>query len=140
MPGPRSATLTVIVWFSGLGGNANGSAGGRILGGVFEQVHQDFLDAGRIHAGGGKIGGNPDFHGMLSQKLLQFFQGFVDRGANRSGFEVKLHLVRVDLGHLGGFPDQAIEAVAFLVDDGQQFLCLFRGVRSGCRAGMSPTL
>ena len=38
--------------------------------------------------------------------------------------QVKLHAVRIELGHLRSFSYQAVQAVGFFVDDRQQFFPL----------------
>ena len=78
-----------------------------------------------VHARVGKAGGNSDVHGMLDEKLLQFVERLLDRVADGRGCEAKFHFVGVQLRHLGGFAYQAVQPVAFLVDDGQQFLSFF---------------
>ena len=89
-------------------------------------MHQNFLDVSGVHARVGKAGGDSDFHGMLDQELLQFVERLLDTGADGRGFEAKFHFVGIQLRHLGGFSDQPVQAVAFLVDDGQQFLFFLR--------------
>ena len=83
----------------------------------------------RVHARVGKVGGDAHIHGMLDEKLLEFVERLVDDRADGRGFETELDFVGVELRHLGSFADQAVQAVALLVDDGQQFVFSSGGMR-----------
>jgi len=63
---------------------------------------------------------------MVDEGLLQFIEHIRDHGADGRECKAKFHFVGIQLGHLSGFSDQPVEAVALLIDDGQQFL-LFLG-------------
>src|SRR5277367_5125492 len=91
-------------------------------------MHQNFLDVSSVHAHVGKSGGDSDLHWVVREKLLQLVECFFDDFADGCGFETKFHLVGVQLGHLGGFSNEPIQPVAFLVDDREEFLSLFFGL------------
>ena len=82
-------------------------------------MHQNFLDVSGVDARVGKAGRDSDLHGMWDQKLLQFVERLLDHGADGRRCEAELNFVGIQLGHLGGFSDQAVQPIAFFVDDGQ---------------------
>ena len=59
--------------------------------------------------------------------------------ARLDGDEVHLHLLRIELRHLHGFRDQPVQAVALLIDNGEQLLACCP-VRHRPRAAWSPRL
>ena len=71
---------------------------------------------------------------MLGDQLLQLVECMIDDGTDGGGGEAKFHFVGIELSHFGGLADEAVQAVAFLVDDGEQFVVFFRGVGVRCPA------
>ena len=115
----------------GFRGDADRSADGRVFCGVFDQVYQNLLDVRGVHARVRKAGGDSDFDRVLREKLLEFILRFLDRRADGCGCEAKFNFVGIQLGHLGGFSDQPIQPITFLIDNGQQFLPFLGGM--SCR-------
>jgi hypothetical protein len=68
--------------------------------------------------------------GVVGEKLLQFIERIVDGGADGCGIKGKLDFIGIELCHLCGLADEAVQAVAFLIDDGKQFVILFGRVHS----------
>src|ERR1035441_8655321 len=50
----------------------------------------------------------------MGEELLQFVERIVDGGADGCGIKGKLDFIGIELRHLGGLADEAVQAVAFL--------------------------
>src|ERR1022692_182316 len=116
-------------------GDANWSVRRRILRRVFDQVDQNLPDVRGVHPRQRKSGGDSDIHRMTKQKLLQFFERFLDYGCDGCGFEAEFDFVGIQLRHLGGFSDQPVQAVALFVDDREQFLLFLWRMIAGSFTG-----
>jgi hypothetical protein len=106
-----------------LGGDGDGGAGEGVLGGVFEEVADDLLQDGGVGADFEAFG-DGDAEGVVFFGPGAGFAGAVDEPADGDGGEVHLDLLGVELRHLDGFGDEAVEAIALFVDDGEQLVGL----------------
>ena len=99
---------------------------GRVLGCVLQQLSYDFCDPAFVHPDQGQVGGEPHIDGMLSQCGFRFLDRSLDGLLDGTRLQLKFELVGVELRHLGSLAHQAIQAVAFFVDHGEQFEALSR--------------
>ena len=102
-------------------GDEDGLRGGGVFDGVFEEVHQDFVDPRGVGEDVGQSGGEGDADlaaGVIGEAL---FDGGVDEIGDGLREEFEMDLVGVELRHLDGLFDEVVEAVGLFVDDGEEF-------------------
>ncbi len=117
------------------GGDGDGLFGRGIGIGVFNQANQHILDAVEIGADGRQSGGNLKAYGPGSEDGFALLERGGGDFGDVLGCEFKLELAGIQASHLGGVADQLVEAVAFLVDDGQQLVGLGSGFGGREQAG-----
>lgn len=109
---------------AGFGRDSDGFGRGRVLVRVFEEMDEDFRGAGEVHADAREAGGEVHTDDAIPEGSL----GLILRGGNhfidRMRCKIQFHFAGIQLSHLGGFADQAIQAIAFLVDDDEQLVLL----------------
>src|ERR1051326_6491041 len=104
----------------GLDGEVDRGVGGRVLSGILHQVTDYFSDAMHIHAHAGQIRSYVDVDLPSVEGCLEVVQGDTDRACDVLDFQLELHLLRVQLGHLRSFADQTVQTVGFFFNDREQ--------------------
>ena len=89
----------------------------RVFGCVIEEVDKDLFDPLRVCEDGGQVFGQPELDGMPVQLRRRALQGCLQKGRQGVGFKAHLDFAAVELGHLDGFADEAVEPVGLFVDD-----------------------
>ena len=126
MPLPRSATLVTTKIAAEFRGNGDGLVRRRILIGIFDEMNEDFRSANQVHANARQAFGNPHVNRAASEREFRLLEGGGDDVVNRVRRKMKLHFAGVQSSHFSGFADQAIQAIALFVDDGEEFVSLIR--------------
>jgi hypothetical protein len=135
MPGPRSAIPITILPFVLGGGDSDGRIGGRVLNGVLEELLDDLLDEFGVGIGGRKGGLDAKVDGAAMEGGLEIGENVGNQlfGVDRLFFEVDL--AGFDARHGDDLGGELVEAVGFLIDDGEQFAVGLAG--AGDQAGDS---
>ena len=102
------------------GGDEDGRFCFGVFGGVFEEVAEDLADHLGVGGHGGEIA-ELDIDGVGCADSAAAFDGGFDQVRDADGSEVHVHLLGFDLRHLDCLTDEAVEPVAFFVDDGEEF-------------------
>jgi len=99
------------------GAENDAAAGGRVAGGVFEEMAEDAAEEMGVEPDGGVGGLGADDDVMGREGGVGFFDGVVEQGAGELGRGVDLDDLGVDLGHFDGLADELVEAGAFFIDE-----------------------
>ena len=134
MPVPRSATRDTEGIAGALGGDGDGAALGGVLGGVLDEVADDLGDVGGVGERGREVG-HLDADRVVNEGAGGLGEGLTRRWRSSGvGCEGHVDLLRVELGHLDGLGNEAVEAVDLGVDLGEELLTEAGVLRSplGC--------
>ena len=97
-------------------------------------MHQSFAGAAEIDAHGRQTGGDMHVARRDRPGQLAVLQGGVDHVVDRMRLELQFDFAGIEPRHFAGFAHQAVQAVAFLVDDGEQFVRCAIGERRDSKA------
>jgi len=103
------------------GGDADAAAAGGIFSGVLQEVAEDFADGGGVDEDVGEIGRGGEVDRVAGELGGVFVDGVVDEGGEGLRLAAEFDGTVVLLRHFNGLADEAVEAVALFVDDGDQF-------------------
>ena len=140
IPLPRSATLVTTKSPLASAVIVMGWSARRILIGILDQMDQNFADAARST----RTRGSPAGISTRTSRSPSERSALVQRGRHhildRCGFNLQLDFAGIEPRHFAGFADEPVQSVAFLVDDGQQFVSLRDQSMSDSRANWSRRL
>ena len=101
-------------------------------------MNQNLASARQVHANARQF----CRHTQIDTSIAERAFALRERGANhvrkRVRLEFQLHFARIQPRHFGGFANQPVQAIAFFVDDRQQFASLLIRSAQGSKANSSP--
>ena len=103
-----------------LGAEKDGAAGAGIFDGIFKQVAEELREPFGVGFDLREVGREGEGEGVLGEQAGGGLNGALGELGGGLRYEAHADFERVELGHFDGLSDEAVEAVGFFFDDGEQ--------------------